>query len=79
MGHKIFQNIDENSDLYIAANMAIEKRDAFIEDLVRCLKNTEATKELIDFKVKNIMQCNYDIKLIEDALAAVSVYKKNRT
>ena len=66
-----------DSDLMLAIELAKEKRDKTLDDLVTLIKGCllKEDKEKIELKLSVILEQNESIKLMEDAMVAVRVYK----
>ena len=66
-----------DSDLMLAIELAKEKRDKTLDDLVTLIKGglLKEDKEKIELKLSVILEQNESIKLMEDAMVAVRVYK----
>ena len=76
-------DIPIDSDLMLAIQLAVEKRDSTIGDLADLLKSgiivddadNKGNKEKILRYVDGILKMNESIKLMEDAAVAVRMYK----
>jgi hypothetical protein len=66
-----------DSDLMLAIELAKEKRDKTLDDLVALIKEglLKEDKEKIELRMGVILEQNESIKLMEDALVAVRAYK----
>jgi hypothetical protein len=66
-----------DSDLMLAIELAKEKRDKTLEELVVLIKNglLREDKEKVLLRVDVILEQNESIKLMEDAMVAVRAYK----
>ena len=86
MGERNFKKIGKfefsfdipiDSDLMLAINLAIEKRDKTLDELVKLIKEglLKEDKEKIELRLNVILEQNESIKLMEDAMVAVRAYK----
>jgi hypothetical protein len=86
MGDIKFKNIGKfqfsldipiDSDLALAIELAIEKRDKTLDELVKLIKEglLKEDKEKIELRLSVILEQNESIKLMEDAMIAVRAYK----
>jgi hypothetical protein len=78
--NKGITELNPDSDLMIAIKIGREKRDEKINDLVDLLKSgIQIDKRLkVDDLITTIFKQNEGIKLCEDAVIAVRVYKYNQ-
>jgi len=86
MGERNFKQIGKyqfsfdipiDSDLMLAIELAKEKRDKTLEDLVILIKTgvLREDKDKIFIRIDAILEQNDSIKLMEDAAVAVRAYK----
>jgi len=69
--------MEEKSDLKLAIDLAVQKRDERIEDLVEKLKEGSTKKEYLHDFIDGIASMNETISTMEAALVAVRVYRAN--
>jgi hypothetical protein len=70
--------MEENSDLMLAIKLAKERRNEKVTYLADKLVTESVTrKDYLHELVDGIASMNENIKVMEDALIAVNVYKRN--